>query len=116
VVLELARSGAPVKGVVSFHGALSAGDPADAKNIKGKVLVCHGAEDPIVPPTEVAAFIKEMQDGGCDWELIHYGNTVHAFTNPANDGAVNPAAKFNAQSDARSWQRMRNFFDEIFAG
>jgi len=115
-VLELARGGANVKGVVSFHGGLNTPTPADAKNIKGKVLACHGADDPLVPPAEVAGFIKEMQDGGCNWELIHYGNTVHAFTNPANDGKANPAAKYNEQADRRSWQAMKDFFGEIFAG
>jgi dienelactone hydrolase len=113
-VLELARSGADVKGVVSFHGGLKTPTPNDAKNIKGKVLVCHGADDPLVPPAEVEGFIAEMKEGGCNWELIHYGNTVHAFTNPANDGKANPAAKYNEQSDRRSWQTMRNFFDDIF--
>jgi len=115
VVLELARSGADVAGVVSFHGALNSPNPADAKNIKAKVLVCHGAEDPIVPPPEVDAFIKEMRESGCDWEFISYGNTLHSFTNPAVDGMNNPAAKYNETSDKRSWKAMRDFFDEIFA-
>jgi len=114
VVLELARSGADVNGVVSFHGALSSPTPADAKNIKGKVLVCHGADDPIVPPPEVEAFLKEMKDSGCNWQFIAYGNTLHSFTNPAVDGMNNPAAKYNAQSDRRSWNEMQDFFDEIF--
>jgi dienelactone hydrolase len=116
VVLELARSGADVKGVVSFHGALNAANPADAKNIKCKVLACHGADDPIVPPAEVAGFIKEMTEAGCNWELIHYGKTLHAFTSWGADGVANPAAKYDEQADRRSWQRMREFFDEIFAG
>jgi dienelactone hydrolase len=68
-----------------------------------------------VPPAEVEGFIKEMHDGGCNWELIHYGNTVHAFTNPANDGVANPAAKYNAQADRRSWESMKEFFGELFA-
>jgi dienelactone hydrolase len=115
VVLELARSGAPVKGVVSFHGGLNTPNPADAKNIKAKVLVCHGSEDPIVPPPEVDAFIKEMRESGCDWQFVSYGKTLHSFTNPAVDGMSNPAAKYNADSDRRSWKLMRDFFDEIFA-
>jgi dienelactone hydrolase len=114
-VLELARSGAAVKGVVSFHGGLNTPQPADAKNIKGQVLVCHGADDPLVPPAEVEAFIKEMKEGGVDWELIHYGNTVHAFTNPANDGKTNPAAKYNRKADEHSWESMKNLFADIFA-
>jgi dienelactone hydrolase len=115
VVLELARGGANVKGVVSFHGGLNTPTPADAKNIKGKVLVCHGAEDPLVKQTEVSAFITEMQDGGCDWELIQYGKTVHAFTNPANDGKANPAAKYSEYADKHSWNSMKDFFGTVFA-
>jgi dienelactone hydrolase len=115
VVLELARSGAPVNGVVSFHGALGSPTPADAKNIKGKVLVCHGADDPIVAPPEVEGFLKEMKDSGCNWQFISYGNTLHSFTNPAVDAMGNPAAKYNAQSDRRSWKEMQDFFNEIFA-
>jgi dienelactone hydrolase len=114
-VLELARSGADVKGVVSFHGGLATPTPADAKNVKCQVLVCHGSEDPLVPQTEVSAFVKEMQDGGCNWELIQYGKTVHAFTNPANDGKANPAAKYDAKADRHSWESMRDLFQDIFA-
>jgi dienelactone hydrolase len=116
VVLELARSGADVKGVVSFHGALNNPAPADAKNIRGKVLVCHGADDPIVPPPEVDAFIKEMRDTKCDWQFVSYGNTLHSFTNPRETGQANPASKYDEKADKRSWQLMREFFDEIFAG
>jgi dienelactone hydrolase len=115
VVLELARSGADVKGVVSFHGGLNTPTPADAKNIKSQVLVCHGAEDPLVPQTEVSAFIKEMQEGGVNWELVQYGKTVHAFTNPANDGKANPAAKYDAKADKHSWDSMKDLFSDIFA-
>ncbi len=115
-VLELARSGAAVKGVVSFHGGLNTPTPVDAKNIKGKVLVCHGYDDPLVPPAEVNGFIQEMKDGGCKWELIQYGNTVHAFTNPANDGKANPAAKYNEYADKHSWNSMKDFFNDVFAG
>src|SRR5262245_33957984 len=81
--LELARDGAPLAGVVSFHGGLSTPTPADAKNIKGKVLVLHGADDPNVPPDEVAAFEKEMRDAGVDWQFVAYGGAVHAFTVPS---------------------------------
>ena len=79
-VLELARSGADIAGVVSFHGGLSSPTPGDAKNIKAKVLALHGADDPYVPPTEVAAFEDEMRQGGVDWQLVAYGGAVHAFT------------------------------------
>jgi dienelactone hydrolase len=56
-----------------------------------------------------------MKEGGVDWELIHYGNTVHAFTNPANDGKTNPAAKYNRKADEHSWESMRDLFADIFA-
>jgi dienelactone hydrolase len=79
-VLELARSGAEIGGVVSFHGGLSTPEPSDAKKIRAKVLVLHGADDPNVPPQEVAAFEQEMRQTGVDWQLIAYGGAVHAFT------------------------------------
>jgi dienelactone hydrolase len=113
--LELARDGAPLAGVVSFHGGLSTPTPADAKNIKGKVLVLHGADDPNVPPDEVAAFQKEMRDAGVDWQFVAYGGAVHAFTVPAAGNDNSKGAAYNANADARSWQAMKDFFAEIFA-
>jgi dienelactone hydrolase len=113
--LELARDGAPLKGVVSFHGGLQTQRPATAGAIKGKILVCHGADDPMIQRDQVNAFIDEMTKAQADWELISYGNTVHSFTNPDADGSMMPGIKYNAQSDTRSWHAMQNFFDEIFA-
>jgi dienelactone hydrolase len=112
-VLELARSGANVKGVVSFHGGLGAPNPTDAKNIKGKVLALHGADDPFVPAEEVLAFQKEMRDAKVDWQLVAYGNAVHSFTdrNAGNDNAKGSA--YNASADVRSWREMKMFFDEV---
>jgi dienelactone hydrolase len=112
-VLELARSGAEVAGVVSFHGGLNTPTPADAKNIKAKVLACHGADDPFVPDTEVLAFQKEMRDAKVDWHLVSYGNAVHSFTdkNAGNDNAK--GAAYNAVADARSWAEMKNFLAEV---
>jgi dienelactone hydrolase len=114
VVLELARSGADVKGSVAFHGQLSTPNPADAKNIKGKVLICHGAIDPVVPPAEVAAFEKEMEDAKIDWQFISYGGAMHTFTNwnlPTSPPPGVPAA-YNEKADKRSWKAMRDFFAE----
>jgi dienelactone hydrolase len=113
--LELARDGAPLAGVVSFHGGLSTPTPQDAKNIKAKVLVLHGADDPNVPPDEVAAFEKEMRDAGVDWQLVAYGGAVHAFTVPAAGNDNSKGAAYNAKADARSWQAMKDFFAEVFA-
>ncbi len=114
--LELARDGAPLRGVVSFHGGLQTQRPAIAGQVKAKILVCHGADDPMIPADQVNAFINEMTKAQADWQLISYGNTVHSFTNPDADGTMMPGIKFNAQSDARSWQAMRSFFEEIFDG
>lgn len=112
-VLELARSGADVQGVVSFHGGLSTTMPAKAGEMKAKVLVCHGAVDPFVPPAEVAAFEKEMQDAKADWQLISYGNAVHSFTNPAAKGQI-PGAQYEEKADKRSWEAMKGFLTELF--
>lgn len=112
--LELARDGAPLKGVVSFHGGLETQRPAAAGQVKAKILVCHGAEDPFVPPAQVNAFAEEMTKAGADWQIISYGGTVHSFTNPAADGVGTPGLAYNKQSDERSWRAMRMFFDEIF--
>ena len=83
-MLELARSGADLAGVVSFHGGLDTPTPADAKNIKCKVLVLHGGDDPHVPRKDVEAFEDEMRAGGVDWQLVIYGGAVHGFTNPGS--------------------------------
>jgi dienelactone hydrolase len=115
LVLELARAGADLAGVVTFHAALNTPRPEDAKNIRGKVLVLHGADDPLVPDAEVLTFEKEMRDANVDWQLISYGNTVHSFTNWDLDSDHSKPAAYNAKSDARSWAAMRMFFEEIFA-
>jgi dienelactone hydrolase len=113
-VLELARSGADVDGVVSFHGGLGTPKPDDAKNIKAKVLALHGADDPNVPPTEVQAFEEEMRKAKVDWELVAYGNAVHSFSdwNAGNDNSK--GAAYNEKADKRSWEDMKDFFNELF--
>ena len=112
-VLELARSGADLSGVVSFHGGLSSPNPGDAKNIKAKVLVLHGADDPHVMP-EVPDFQEEMRKAGVDWEFVSYGGAVHSFTdwNAGNDNSK--GAAYNEKADKRSWEAMKEFFAEIF--
>jgi dienelactone hydrolase len=114
VSLELARSGADLAGVVSFHGALETPNAQDARNIKGKILVLHGADDPFVKPAEVAAFEEEMRNAGVDWELVKYGGAVHSFTNPGAGNDAKSGAAYNARADARSWQAMKDFFQELF--
>jgi dienelactone hydrolase len=115
VVLELARSGAPISGLVSFHGILSTKTPEDATNVKGKVLVCTGAADPLVPPEQLAAFEKEMNEGKVDWQVQVYGGAKHAFTNRDADKAGRPQLGYQEKADRRSWQAMRDFWTETFA-
>lgn len=113
-VLELARAAADLKGVVSFHGGLSTPTPGDAKNIRGRVLVLHGADDPYVNAVEVAAFQEEMRKGGVDWQFVSYGNAVHSFTNRAAGTDNSKGAAYNEKADRRSWEAMQAFFTEIF--
>ncbi|MDJ1173610.1 dienelactone hydrolase family protein [Roseofilum capinflatum] len=113
-VLELARSGAQVSGVVSFHGGLDTPNPDDAQQITAKVLALHGADDPLVPPEEVAAFQEEMRQAGVDWQLIAYGGTVHSFTNPKAGNDPSKGSAYNPDSARRSFAAMELFFDELF--
>ena len=113
-VLELARSGADLAGVVSFHGGLSSPTPGDAKNIKAKVLALHGADDPFVPAAEVAAFKDEMRQGGVDWQLIAYGGAVHSFTHWDAGSDSSRGAAYNERADKRSWEATKQFFAELF--
>lgn len=112
-VLELARSGADVS-VVSFHGNLDTPNPGDAKNIKGKVLVLHGAEDPLVPVEQVLGFADEMNQAKVDWQMVAYGNAVHSFTNPESGSDKSKGVAYNASADKRSFAAMKQFFAEIF--
>jgi dienelactone hydrolase len=115
-VLELARSGADLLGVVSFHGALDTPTPEDARHIRASVLALHGADDPIVPAEAVRGFEAEMRNGGVDWQLVVYGGAVHAFTNWNCGDDPSQGAAYNAKADHRSWAAMRSFLDEVFAG
>jgi dienelactone hydrolase len=112
--LELARSGAPVAGTVSFHGGLSTPAPADRGTIKGRVLVLHGADDPFVPPAEVQAFKDEMQKAGVGWAMESYANAVHSFTNPAAGNDNSKGAAYNAEADRQSWKAFQKFLGEVF--
>lgn len=111
--LELARSNAPVRGVVSFHGGLAPGDGTTSETVKPAVLVLHGAVDPMVPPAEVQAFEKEMQDAGADWQLVSYGHAVHTFTNPAAGDDPSRGVAYNEKADKRSWEKMRDFLEAV---
>jgi dienelactone hydrolase len=111
--LELARSGAPLVGTATFHGGLSNPTPRDAKNIKGKVLVMHGADDPFVPPLEVTAFKKEMNDAHVDMQFIAYPGAVHAFAIPSAGNDNSKGAAYNAQADKKSWQAFEDFLRDV---
>ena len=115
VALELGRSGADLKGIVSFHGALDTPTPDDAKNIKAKVLACHGSADPFVPLEHVRDFIQEMENGKVDYRVIAYGpGVVHGFTNPDNKNSKMQGVGYDENADRRSWEAMRELFDEVF--
>ena len=114
VALELARSGADIDAVVSFHGNLDTPTPQDAKNIKAKILVCHGANDPFVDTKQVEAFQDEMRAGKCDWQMNIYGNAVHSFTNPESGVDSSSGVAYNREADLRSWRAMKDFFEEVF--
>ena len=113
-VLELARSGASVAGVVSFHGNLDTPNPNDAKNIKGRVLVLHGANDPLVPPEQVKGFETEMLQSKVNWQLVSYPGAVHGFTNPESGNDASKGVAYNESADKGSWQVMKGFFQKIF--
>ncbi|SDO42071.1 dienelactone hydrolase family protein [Pseudomonas jinjuensis] len=112
--LELARAGAPVAAAVSFHGTLDTPNPADAKNIKGAVLVLDGASDPLVPREQLTDFAREMTDAGVDWQLTSYGGAVHSFTDP--HAQVPGMMQYDAKVAGRAFSAMRNLLDERFGG
>ena len=114
VVLELARSGVDIAGVVSFHGGLDTPTPEDAKNIKAKVLVCHGGDDPHITMVAVTAFHDEMSNAKVDYQVIIYGGAVHSFTNPDAGNDPSKGAAYNPNADKRSWEAMKQFLGEIF--
>ncbi len=111
--LELARSGAPLLGTVTFHGLLSSPTPEDAKNIKGQVAVFHGAIDPFVNADQVQAFKKEMDDAKVTYQLTLYSGAVHSFTDKSAGDDVSKGAAYNALADKRSWEGMRNFLADL---
>jgi dienelactone hydrolase len=112
-VLEMGRSGFPLAGIVTFHGALSNPNPADAKNFKSKVAVFHGAIDPFVPFTEVENFEKEMNDAGVDYQLTKYSGAVHSFTDKDAGNDPKKGQAYNEKADRRSWVAFQDFLAEV---
>lgn len=111
--LELARSGADIKGVVTFHGLLHKSEPLKSEHIKAKILVLHGYDDPMVQPEQVHAFCKEMTEAHVDWQMHMYGHIQHAFTNP-NAHDMQLGTIYDAVAAQRSWLAMSHFLQEIF--
>ena len=114
--IELARTGVDLRAVVSFHGTLAAKAPAEqAGIIKASVLACTGADDAMIPPTQVKAFQEEMTRVGADFQILIFGGAMHGFTNPGADALKMPNVAYNANADQRSWAAMRRLFEEAFA-
>ena len=111
-VLELARSGMDIAGVVSVHGSLETSRRAQPGLVKAKILVCHGALDPHVPMAQVSAFAEEMNSAGADWQLILYGGAMHGFTH--DGGPHGPGVAYHAESDTRSSRALEQFLTELF--
>ena len=112
-VLDLARIGTDIRGVISFHGLFIPPGNTDGTKIKARVLALHGNDDPMAPPESVLALEKELTQAGADWQIHVYGNAMHSFTNPE---ANNPqmGTVYNEKADKRSWVTLKNFLEEIF--
>lgn len=112
--LELARAGAKLAAVVGFHSGLGTSTKVVSGAVTAKVLVCIGADDPMIPGEQRLAFEKEMTEAKADWQMIVYGGAQHSFTNPGADATNRPGIKYDKNADARSWQAMRDIFAEVF--
>lgn len=113
--LELARGGADLSAVVGFHSGLATARPEDASNIAGKVLVCIGTEDPLIPPEQRTGFEAEMRNGRVDWRMNLFGGAGHSFTNPDAGALGIPGIEYHEPSDRRSWAAMLDLFAETIA-
>jgi dienelactone hydrolase len=113
MILEYARSGSTICGVVSVHGGLETTSPAEPSSMRARILVCHGARDPHVPMSQVTAFVEEMNHAGADYQLIVYGNAMHGFTHETATGQQ-PGVLYHSQTDTRSSVAIQGFFTELF--
>ena len=117
IVLEMARRGVDLSGVVSFHGSLATTNPARRGEVKANVLVLNGADDPFTKPEQIKAFKQEMEQAGVDYTFIDYPGAKHAFTNPQADRfgeEFNMPLAYNAEADKQSWAEMQRFFNKLF--
>ncbi|MBR9987561.1 MAG: dienelactone hydrolase family protein [Desulfosarcina sp.] len=115
-VQVLAYSGADLKGVVSFHGSLIPVSAEQAGQTRAKILICHGAADPMNTPEAMTTYVNAMNASSIDWQMIAYGGTRHSFTNPDADKRGMTALAYSPSADRRSWQHMTYFFNEVLAG
>jgi len=115
-VQVLAYGGADLKGVVSFHGSLIPPSAEQAGRARAKILICHGAQDPMNAPETLTTYVNAMNASSIDWQLIVYGGTRHSFTNPDADKRGMDALAYNPSADKRSWQHMTYFFNEVLSG
>ena len=115
IAMELARTGADIKAVVGFHPGLASARPQDSSKIVGQVLMCIGADDPIVPLEQRASFEQEMREARVDWQMNVYSGAKHRFTDPEAGAAGVPALEYNGLAATRSWRAMTDLFDEVFA-
>lgn len=114
-VLDIARTGGDVAGVISIHGLFGSPGNTAGNTIDAKVLVLHGWDDPMATPDDVNALATEMSAMGADWQMHAYGNTMHAFTNPAANNR-DAGTLYDATADRRSWQAITNFLEEVIGG
>jgi dienelactone hydrolase len=114
-IIELARSGAPLRAVVGFHAGLTSGTAEENRAVRAKLLLCLGDADPVVTADQRRAFAAEMSEAGVDWQIHLYGGAHHSFTNPEIDAWGFEGFRYDARADVRSWAAMRHFFAETLA-
>lgn len=112
-VQQMAYSGADLKGVVSFHGSPLPAQEEQVKKVKAKILILHGASDPLVKEAQIQSYVAAMEKSGLDWQMIFYGGAKHSFTNPDADQAGMEPLKYSPSADRRSWEHMKLFFKEV---
>lgn len=113
--MELARTGADIKAIVGFHPGLTSSRPEDSRNVVGRVLMCVGADDPLVPIGDRVKFEEEMRAAGVDWQMHRYGGAQHRFTDPGAAAAGVPGLAYNPVAAERSWRAMLDLFEETLA-
>lgn len=115
IVLQMALDGTDLDGVVSFHGSLGGVYPDTKPDVKAKILICHGADDPHISAGQIEEFMRQLKTAAADWQMNSYGGTVHSFTNPDAGSDPSTGSAYNKAADQRSWQAMKLFLKEIFA-